>query len=196
MSPPLESVPDAVLVARWKEGDREALAALYCRHDRLIRRVIARVFRHKPAVRGAVEEVASDFWHRMLTDRRGGLHAYDAGRSLEPFLAALACREALVWLRRRRQQLDRVHVSLQEGYGPRAAGAGTEAEQADCLEALMCQLTPQERRFLQEFLLAPAGEDRNLGFSSGYVWQLAKRVRDKLCRLLEWRIRGQRQRSA
>ena len=95
-----EDIPDAVLLLRAGNGDRNAFTALYARHAARVRRVAGRILRDEMAAEDICQEAFIRLWThcRSYREERGSVGAW---------LARIARNLAVDEYRRRRSELSR-----------------------------------------------------------------------------------------
>jgi RNA polymerase sigma-70 factor (ECF subfamily) len=141
-------VADDVLVARAREGDEAAFAALVRRYERLVFRTVAGLVRR---VEDA-EEVAQ----QAFLNAYQGLPRFEAGRPLAPWLVRVAVNAALDRLRAdRRRPGARPDLRARDAAalpGPRGGAGGASGRLAeedlvarDLAERLLGTLGPKDR---------------------------------------------------
>lgn len=186
-------VPDAEVVRRILDGDREAGSWLVLRHGPVLRAAL----RRRLASAGGfgpedVENAMQQAWLRVFEEGSRRLRAYDPGRPLVPFLVAVAlnaCRDYLKVERRKRRAPPYVLAAGPEP-APEDALEGEEARQAvrDALEGM----DRDERMILewvdqQELTQAEAAALLDLPFRKAGT--LLERARKNLRKRLESRPR-------
>jgi DNA-directed RNA polymerase specialized sigma24 family protein len=170
---------DVRLVARCKRGEPVAWSEIYQSfHDRLqasIRPILG------PMANDAslVDEIAARVWYALIRNDFELLGRFDPTRGcrLSTFLGVIAKHEARQLLRSERRRRTREQgASKVEATSPLAA---REQEIASD-EEFLATLTPSERAFYVEVVLAPADAIPAREYSKANAWQLTHRVREKL----------------
>ena len=92
-SPPPEAITDEALIAQIAGGDREAMRALYVRHNVRVHRFVLRLLRNQTAAEDIVSEVFLDVW------RQAG--SFEGRSAVSTWLLAIARFKALSVLRRK-----------------------------------------------------------------------------------------------
>jgi len=92
-SPPPQAITDEALIAQIAGGDREAMQALYLRHNVRVHRFVLRLLRNQTAAEDIVSEVFLDVW------RQAG--SFEGRSAVSTWLLAIARFKALSVLRRK-----------------------------------------------------------------------------------------------
>lgn len=124
------------------------------------------------------EEIAARVWLALLKNRGELLQEFDAhrGTALVTFVASLARREVLQYLRMERRRLARERVAAADR---KRAGTLTVSSLRAQLAEFARTLTPREREFL-DFHLSGPPNGKPSPFTKTNAWQLSHRVRRKL----------------
>jgi hypothetical protein len=174
---------DADLARRCLAGEVAAWEAFYAQcHDPLM--VSIRIMLGRQASDASlVEEIAARVWYAMVANDGELLARYDPGRGarLITFMRTLAKDEISRHLRAEFRRRERLLVALRERPQQRAELAHTASSLAEFLGTL----TPNERSFCSDYLLARAPEGVAAKHSMANVWQLSRRVYQKLLRFLD-----------
>lgn len=177
-------VADRQLVDRCIAGDVAAWSLLYQQtHDALLATIRSFLGRAGQD-RNLVEEIAARVWYAVVKDDFALLGRFDVRRGcrLTTFLSVLAKSETRMLFRSERRRKSREQlVSRSE-----LEGSGTRPGALISDEEFVATLSPAERTFYVDVLVAPA-ERRQLaeqGYSSENMWQLNYRVRKKLERFI------------
>lgn len=139
---PVRAQTDGELHRRVAAGDEAALAEVYRRFGSLVHALARRVTGDAEAARDVAQEVFSHFWERPL--------AYDPDRgSLRTWLATLAHRRAVDWVRReerrRRPPATLTADLLVTAAGPGADEAVEAADTAHRVRRTVAALPPAMR---------------------------------------------------
>jgi RNA polymerase sigma factor (sigma-70 family) len=172
---------DRQLVAHCLAGDASAWEQLYRQCQRTLLFSIRLVLGPGGADDDLVEEIAAEVWASLIEEDGQQLRGFDPDRKtrLVTYLCHLARRH--VQQRRRsdsRRQAREVAVSR----GEAASSASIPHETQRLLEEFLKELTPREREFCVDYLLAAKPVESK--FSPTNVWQLRHRVHEKLKRFL------------
>lgn len=130
-----------------------------------------------------VEEIAARVWYALVRDEFWLLGRFDVERGcrLSTFLSLIAKAQARLLLRSERRRRTREHaVARYEIESPGDNGLYSLSG-----EEFVATLSPAERRFLVDVLVASADRDAKDRYSSQNLWQLRRRVREKLLKFLE-----------
>lgn len=184
--PPSDEVAaDRRLVDRCRAGDVAAWEELYHQcHEPLL--VAIRVFLGRfSSGDDLAEEIAARVWFNLVEHDGALLDRFDSGRGcrLTTFLAALAKRGVLRYLRSERRRQLRETASLPRSR-QRSRPLPGEAEFELSLTEFLATLSSREREFCEGYLLA-GDESAETEFSATNRWQLRHRVKLKLSRFLD-----------
>ena len=174
---------DRELVDRCLAKDVGAWSQMYARfHGSLIASV--RAFLGQ-AGRDAhlVEEIAARVWYALVRDDFWLLARFDVRRGcrLSTFLSLIAKAQARLLLRSERRRKSReLAVAREEVEPPHNAGLFSLTG-----EEFIATLSPAEKRFLVDVLVATSDRDARERYTSQNLWQLRRRVREKLIKFLE-----------
>ena len=127
-----------------------------------------------------VEEIAARVWYALVANDGELLARYDStrGARLITFLRALAKDEIVRHFREEIRRRNRELSVLRDRPQHHQHQEKTLGQQVSSLAEFLCTLTPQERNFCSDYLLAePAAEGP---YSSTSIWQLSHRVYHKL----------------
>jgi len=130
-----------------------------------------------------VEEIAARVWYALVRDDFWLLGRFDVQRGcrLSTFLSLIAKAQARLLLRsERRRRLREQTVAKHEIEEPNDNGLYTLSG-----EEFVAMLSPAEKRFLVDVLVASADRSAHDRYSSQNLWQLRRRVREKLLKFLE-----------
>jgi RNA polymerase sigma-70 factor, ECF subfamily len=95
-SPPAQAASDEALIARIAAGDRDAMQALYCRHQVRVYRFVLRLVRNHTAAEDVISDVFLDVW------RQAG--SFEGRSAVSTWLLAIARFKALSVLRRKPEE--------------------------------------------------------------------------------------------
>jgi DNA-directed RNA polymerase specialized sigma24 family protein len=184
--PPSDDVAaDRRLVDRCRAGDVGAWEELYHQcHEPLL--VAIRVFLGRfSAGDDLAEEIAARVWFNLVERDGALLDRFDSGRGcrLTTFLAALAKRGVLRYLRSERRRQLRETASLPRNR-QRSRPPPSEAEFELSLAEFLATLSSREREFCEGYLLAGA-PSADSEYSATNRWQLRHRVKLKLSMFLD-----------
>jgi hypothetical protein len=130
-----------------------------------------------------VDEISARVWFALVRDDFWLLSRFDVRRGcrLSTFLSLIAKAQARLLLRseRRRRSRERA-VARFEVEEPNTGGLNSLSG-----EEFVATLSPAERTFLVDVLVASADRDARDRYSSQNLWQLRRRVREKLIKYLE-----------
>jgi DNA-directed RNA polymerase specialized sigma24 family protein len=179
---PAAATADQHLVDRCLAGDERAWEKLYqdC-HPQLLR-AIKLLLGPDAGDFHLVDEMAARVWYALLRDGGRLLASYDVERDsrLSAFLMGLARIEIMRHMRSERRRRSYEFIG---GRRILAEGRVPDWQVAAMMEEFSSTLSPQEKRFMEEFLLDPpqpsaSAEPDQLSPSS--VWQRRHRIRLKL----------------
>ncbi len=181
-----EAQADRLLIDRCRAGEVAAWEMLYRQcHGPLLLAIKIFLGRYS-AGEDLAEEIAARVWFNLVDENGALLDRFDARRGcrLTTFLAALAKRDVLRYLRGERRRHARENASRPSLGSQRAVPPAPEADFSVSLDEFLDTLSLREREFCETYLLANSHDD--LGeFSAANRWQLRHRVRRKLIDFLE-----------
>jgi hypothetical protein len=130
-----------------------------------------------------VEEIAARVWYAMVANDGELLSRYDPGRGarLITFMRTMAKDEISRHYRAEFRRRERLLAALRE----RPQHHADLGHASSSLAEFLGTLTPNERTFCSEYLLAQAPEGTAAKHSMANVWQLSRRVYQKLLRFLD-----------
>jgi DNA-directed RNA polymerase specialized sigma24 family protein len=174
---------DVRLVARCKRGEPVAWSEIYQSfHDRLqasIRPILG------PMANDAslVDEIAARVWYALIRNDFELLGRFDPARGcrLSTFLGVIAKHEARQLLRSERRRRSR-----EQGASKIEATSTLAVRELELAsdEEFLATLTPSERAFYVEVLLAPEGAIPAKEYTKANAWQLTHRVKEKMAEFL------------
>jgi len=174
---------DAILAKRCVAGEVAAWEELYAQcHDRLclsIKLMLGRLS-SDPSL---VDEIAARVWYALVANDGELLARYNPKRKarLITFMRTLAKGEISRHFRAELRRRERELVALRE----RPQHQGAESGQpTSSLSEFLGTLSPGERGFCNEHLLAEGSDAGAVAYSSANIWQLTRRVYQKLARFL------------
>lgn len=151
---PDASADDAHLVARWRDGDPDALRTLIARYDRLVRYTVFRLS-GKQCARDPqwLDSVASAAWSGFVgaMERRDG----DDPRSLRGYLVQIASNQTISALRRLKEPMsgwddaDPRHAALPDPIS-RPDEIVSDLEQISLLRECLSDLPSESRRMFAQ----------------------------------------------
>ncbi len=173
---------DRHLVDRCLAGDQRAWERLYRKWHPQLLRVIRLLLGADAKDVHLVDEMAARVWYALLRDGSRLLASYDADRDscLGAFLMGLARIEIMRHLRSERRRRSHEFIG---GRRILAEGRIPDWQVTAMMEEFSSTLTPQERRFMNDFLLETSEplSDTNAGqLSPSSIWQRRHRIRLKL----------------
>jgi hypothetical protein len=175
---------DALLVERCLAGEVAGWEEFYSQcHDALmvsIRLMLGRVGDDA----NLVEEIAARVWYALVANDGALLMRYDPGRGarLITFMRALAKDEIN---RHFRAEIRRRERELVAGRARPQNQAPEAGESSGSLAEFLGTLTPHEQVFCRDYLLAEPSGTTQPAHSRANIWQLSRRVYQKLLRFLE-----------
>jgi hypothetical protein len=175
---------DGLLVERCVAGEVAAWEQLYAQCHEPLLVSIGILLGRQSSDASLIDEIAARVWYDLVANDGELLARYDASRGarLITFLRALAKDEIVRHFREEVRRRNRELSALRER--PRQQEK-TLGQQLNSLAEFLCTLTPQEKTFCSEYLLAePAAEGP---YSSASIWQLSHRVYHKLLGFLNLR---------
>lgn len=183
---PAEARADRYLIDCCRAGDVTAWEKLYHQcHGPLLLAIKIFLGRYS-AGDDLAEEIAARVWLNVVDDNGALLDRFDCGRGcrLTTFLAALAKRDVLRYLRGERRRHARENASRPLAPSHRAVPPPPEADFSVALDEFLDTLSLREREFCERYLLANS-PDEVAEFSASNRWQLRHRVRRKLIDFLD-----------
>jgi hypothetical protein len=130
-----------------------------------------------------VDEIAARVWYALVANDGELLARYDCerGARLITFLRALAKDQSAQHFRTEVRRRNRELLAMRE----RQQQQKNLGQPVGSLSEFLCTLTPHERVFCSDYLLAePSGVVKE-PYSSASIWQLSHRVYRKLLRFLD-----------
>lgn len=179
--PPADAWADRRLVDRCRAGEIAAWEQLYHQcHGPLVLAIKVFLGRYS-AGDDLAEEIAARVWLNLVDDQGALLDRFDAERGcrLTTFLAALAKRDVLRYLRSERRRHARENASRPNVGSQRALPPPPDADFSVALDEFLDTLSLREREFCEAYLLANAVRAAD-DYSATNRWQLCHRVRRKL----------------
>lgn len=176
-----EAQADRLLIDRCRAGEVAAWEMLYRQcHGPLLLAIKIFLGRYS-AGEDLAEEIAARVWFNLVDDNGALLDRFDSRRGcrLTTFLAALAKRDVLRYLRGERRRHARENASRPSLGSQRALPPPPEADFSVSLDEFLDTLSLREREFCESYLLANS-HDAGGAFSAANRWQLRHRVRRKL----------------
>ncbi len=160
-------------------GDPSAWSNLYeSHHDALVSSIRSFLGRYGND-NSLVDEIAARVWYALVRNDFELLSRFDVDRGcrLTTFLYVLGKAEARLLLRseRRRKSRERLASRPETNGKPQAVQDQVHSE-----EEFLAMLTPAERGFYQDVLMASSELDSAPKYSPQNAWQLRHRVRRKL----------------
>jgi DNA-directed RNA polymerase specialized sigma24 family protein len=148
---------DEVLVQRCLTGDQRAWQALHARYHVGLLHFALRLLAAVPDRADLAEDILGEFWCALVEHGRDRLRRFDPARGrLRAFLATLVRQRVQTWYRESRRPGQLVPVPRVHRSAPRDEPLSLRLQ----LEELEQRLSPSQRRFLREHLLAPAAAKR------------------------------------
>ncbi len=174
---------DGRLAKRCLAGEVAAWEELYAQcHEPLL--VSVRIMLGpQNADASLVDEIAARVWYALVANDGELLSRYKPrrGARLITYMRALAKDEIVRYIRAEVRRRNRELIALRE-MSPHPEKEG--AQPVNALGEFLGTLTPHERIFCNDYLLAmPTGEVER-AYSKANVWQLSHRIRRKLLRFL------------
>jgi hypothetical protein len=177
---------DAALARRCVSGEVAAWEALYAQcHERLCLSVKI-LLGSRDSDGNLIDEIAARVWYALVANDGDLLSRFDPahGARLVTFMRALAKdeigRHFRAELRRRERELI---AARKKGVN----GDEDLAESVSSMREFLATLTPHERSFCDEFLMAAPDEAEREGRTPASIWQLTHRVYRKFLRFFERR---------
>jgi DNA-directed RNA polymerase specialized sigma24 family protein len=181
------ALADQRLVARCLAGEVEAWEDLYAQcHPWLCASIRVRLGRLQ-ADPNLIDEIAARVWYSLVANDGELLARYTPARGgrLVTFLRALAKDEIGRHFRTERRRFERELATLRERPARRAANFG---EPMSAMAEFLATLTPHERGFCGDYLLATPSETAlaaESAHSPSNIWQLTRRIYKKLLEFLD-----------
>lgn len=174
---------DQHLVEKCVAGEVAAWSALYRQfHDALMTGI--RAFLGQAGQdSNLIEEIAARVWYALVKNEFQLLGKYDARRGcrFSTFLSLVAKNEARLLLRSERRRKSReLAASKQEGEPQRQNGSAAWLSDED----FVMTLSPAERAFYFDVLVASETNGGAADYSQQNQWQLRHRIRKKLERFI------------
>lgn len=175
---------DRQLIEDCLSGQPAAWTRLYdCFHEPLLA-AIRSFLRDAATDLSLIDEIAARVWYALVRNDAELLSRFDVARGcrLITFLSVLAKSEARQYFRSERRRRTREE---------RVSRPEMESEEIDLSastishDEFLASLSPSERAYFTEVLIAPEGEDAGDDYSLGNTWQLRHRVRKKLNQFLQ-----------
>ena len=169
---------DRLLIERCLAGEVAAWEELYAQCHEPLRRSIKVLLGRQGSDGNLVDEIAARVWYALVENDGELLSRFDPARGARvmTFMGALAkdeiCQHIRTEIRRREREL----------LSARAKGAGPDddlAESVSSLREFLSTLTPGERSFCDEFLLASPSDKQRDAASAANIWQLTHRIYQK-----------------
>ncbi len=173
---------DGLLAERCLAGEVAAWEQLYAQCHQPLLVSIGILLGRQSSDANLADEIAARVWYALVANDGELLARYDAtrGARLITFLRALAKNEIVRHFREEVRRRNRELSAIRER--PRHQER-TLSQQVNSLTKFLCTLTPQEKVFCSDYLLAePAAAEGP--YSSASIWQLSHRVYHKLLRFL------------
>lgn len=176
-------IQDRILVDRCIGGEPSAWSQVYDRfHGSLLASIRAFLGRAGQDAH-LVDEISARVWYSLVRNQFELLAKFDPARGcrLSTFLSVLGKSEARLLLRSERRRKTRECVaSRPEIEHPDGLGAGALAD-----DDFLATLSPRERAYYLDILVAPGEVADDSSYSRQNQWQLRHRVRKKLEQFLE-----------
>lgn len=175
---------DGLLAKRCLAGEVSAWEELYaqCHEPLLVSTRIMLGGQSKDA--DLVDEIAARVWYALVAKDGELLSRYNPkrGARLVTFLRALAKDEIARHIRGEVRRRKRELSALRER--PRDP-MNDFGQSGDSLSEFLCTLTPHERVFCNDYLLAEPSSTQEPSHSTANIWQLSHRIYRKLLRFLD-----------
>jgi hypothetical protein len=174
---------DRLLVDRCLSGEAAAWSQMYGRfHGSLLASIRAFLGRAGHDIH-LVDEISARVWYSLVRNGFELLAKFDPGRGcrLSTFLSVLGKSEARLLLRSERRRKTRECVASKPEV--ELADAASNGALAD--DEFLATLSPRERAFYLDILVASHSEALESEYSQQNQWQLRHRVRRKLEQFLE-----------
>jgi DNA-directed RNA polymerase specialized sigma24 family protein len=173
-----ERAGDLYTIARCINGEEDAWESLFHRYQPRLLAIIKGYLGPRSEVGDLdAEEIAASIWYSLVVKDSARLRRYDPtrGAKLLTYLAALARRE--IWKRYRRAQCRQ---SRESSVARVDATPGDDARWGLLLQEFLETLTPRERQFCLNCLMAIEQGSEPPVVSACNAWQLRSRVMRKL----------------
>jgi hypothetical protein len=174
---------DQLLVTRCLAGETDAWSQMYERfHGSLLASIRAFLGRAGQDMH-LVDEISARVWYALVRNQFALLARFDPDRGcrLSTFLSVIGKSEARLLLRSERRRKTRECVASRREMEP----AQTECRSVLDDDDFLATLSPRERTFYRDILVATTVSEANSEFSQQNQWQLRHRVRKKLEQYLE-----------
>jgi len=174
---------DRRLVDRCLAGDVSAWSALYAEfHDSLLAGIRAFLGRAGTDI-NLVDEIAARVWFALVKSESELLGKFDFRRGcrFSTFLSLVAKNEARLLLRSEKRRRRREQVASKLDLDPTL---GNEFGVWQSEEEFVATLSPAERSFYFEVLMAREDSETSSEYSEQNKWQLRHRIRKKLERFM------------
>jgi hypothetical protein len=174
----IELARDCDVVERCVSGDTAAWSIIYAQnHDSLLAG-IRTYLGHIGHDSNLVDEIAARTWYALVRDDFKLLNRYDVkfGCRLSTFLSLLAKNEARQLLRSERRRKDRERAASR----PEIQRPKEDLLSVISNEEFFATLSPSERTFCLDVLLAKETVDEEAQYTNSNRWQLRHRVLKKL----------------
>jgi hypothetical protein len=178
---------DRRLAQRCARGEVKAWEDLYAQCHEPLCTSIRVMLGHGSEDASLVDEIAARVWYALVANDGELLARYDPkrGARLVTFMRALAkdeiCRHFRTEFRRRERELVAAR-----GHAHREIALVDPS--ITSLGEFLDTLTEHERGFCNEYLLAEPPEVEKRSFSAANIWQLSRRVYQKLARYIDRRL--------
>ena len=140
-SAPPQATSDEALMARIAAGDREAMRALYLRHNVRVHRFVMRLVRNQAVAEDIISEVFLDVW------RQGG--SFEGRSAVSTWLLAIARFKALSILRRKREdELDDEGATAVEDPNDNPETVVEKMDRSDILRQCLTELSREHREII------------------------------------------------
>jgi DNA-directed RNA polymerase specialized sigma24 family protein len=174
---------DKLLAGRCLAGEVAAWEELYNQCHRPLQIAIRVMLGRQSADESLVDEIAARVWYALVANDGELLSRYKPwrGARLITFMRTLAHDEFVRYVRSEVRRRNRELIAL----GERTHNQSHDgAQQANPLTEFLGTLTPKERVFCNDFLLAAPTGTVEESYSRANIWQLSHRIRRKLLRFL------------
>jgi hypothetical protein len=174
---------DADLARRCLAGDVAAWEAFYAQCHEPLQVAIRILLGRQASDASLVEEIAARVWYAMVANDGELLARYDPARGarLITFMRTLAKDEISRHFRAEFRRRERLLTALRE----RPQQRPDPAQLPLALGEFLGTLTPNERSFCSDYLLAQAPEGAAARHSMANIWQRSRRLYQKLLRFLD-----------
>jgi DNA-directed RNA polymerase specialized sigma24 family protein len=175
---------DRELIDQCIAGEPSAWSRMYHRfHDKLLASIRAFLGRAGGDMH-LIDEIAARVWYAVIRNNFEVLSRFDTRRGcrLSTFLSVVAKTEARLLLRSERRRKLREQVASKPEVAP---AKGDHLPQLLDDGEFVRTLSPAERVFYLDVLMASSEEAPEAAYSQQNLWQLRHRIRKKLERFLE-----------